>query len=238
MARSVSTAKSITPTTATSFFGRPPASCAARNSRPAATGSTPNSSRPSIPARRDLPRRRDRLAVGPRAGGERPFRRRRPVRLRARDLHRRQQRSTHAANARRRRLLAQRQLVRAHGAPARLRAERPRRERHAHRRLQPAQDGDQQSPVLAVFTVGTDRDRHRPHRRQPARRRCPQLRAVSQGRNPAARAQRQVLHERQVRRRAAAQQGADGDNALVGFGAPMLKAPVATAWSWPARISA
>ena len=187
-----------------------------------------------FPARRDLPRRRDRLAMGPRPGSDRHFRRRRPIRFRARHLHRRQQRSAHAADApRRRHLLAQRQLVRAHGPPARLRAERPRRQRHAHRRLQPAQDGDQQPAVLAIFAVGTDRDHDRPGRRQPARRRRAQLRAIPQGRNPAARAQHQVLHERQVRRRAAAEQGPAGYyNAPTGFGAPLFKAPVLAAWSW------
>ena len=114
----------------------------------------------------------------------------------------------HAANARRRRhLLAQRQLVRAHGPVARVRAERPRPERHADGRLQPAQDGDQQQAVLERFAVGRGRDHDRPRRRQPARRRCAQLRAIPQGRNPDAGAQHQVFHERQVRRRAAGQQG-------------------------------
>ena len=114
------------------------------------------------PARRHLPRRRDGLAMGPAPGGDRHLRRRRPVRLRARHVHRRQQRPAHAANARRRRhLLAQRQLVRAHGPVARVRPERPRPERHADRRLQPAQDGDQQQAVLERFAVGR-RPRSRP----------------------------------------------------------------------------
>ena len=135
-----------------------------------------------FPARRDLPRRRDRLAMGPPPGGERHRRRRRPIRFRARHVHRRQQRSAHAADApRRRHLLAQRQLVRAHGAVARLRAERPRRQRHAHRRLQLAQDGNQQQAVLEILAVGTNRDHDRPRRRQPARRRRAQLRPVPQG---------------------------------------------------------
>ena len=80
-------------------------------------------------------------------------------------------------------------------------------ERHADRRLQPAQDGDQQQAILEGFAVGRGRDHDRPRRRQPARRRCAQLRAVPQRRNPDAGAQHQVLHERQVRRRAAGQQG-------------------------------
>ena len=63
--------------------------------------------------------------------------------------------------ARRRHLLAQRQLVRAHGPAARVRPERPRPERHADRRLQPAQDGDQQQAVLERFAVGR-RPRSRP----------------------------------------------------------------------------
>ncbi len=108
------------------------------------------------PARRHLPRRRDRLAMGLAAGGDRRVRRRWTIRLRARHLHRRQQRPAHAADARRRRhLLAQRQLVRAHGVASRLRAERPRRQRHADRRLQPAQDGNQQQAVLARLALGS-----------------------------------------------------------------------------------
>src|SRR5262245_37213765 len=136
-----------------------------------------------FPARRDLPRHRSRLAVGSGAGGDLHFRRRRPIRLRAGDLRRRRrQRPAHAAHARRRRrLLARRELVRAHGPAARLRAARPRRERHAHRRLQPAQDGNHQQAILARFAVGTDRGHYRPHRRQPARRRRAQLRAIPQG---------------------------------------------------------
>ncbi len=51
-----------------------------------------------------------------------------------------------------------------------------------------------------IFAVGADRGHHRTGRQQPARRRYPQLHAIPQGRDPAARAQLQILPQRQVRR--------------------------------------
>ena len=82
-------------------------------------------------------------------------------------------------------------------------ADRHRRVRDADRRLQSAQGGDRAQKILEAFAVGTGRGHDRARRRQPARCRYAQLRAVPQGRNPAARAQLQVLRQRQVRRRTA-----------------------------------
>ena len=135
---------------------------------------------------------------------------RRPIRHRARDLHRRHERAAHSAAARRRRrVLARRQLVHAHRPAACLRAERPRRERDADRPAticsRPSSLTDKAQPA-AQRRGERDCLRHRRH--QSAQRRCAQFCLVQEGRGPAAGARRQVLLQRQVRRRGNAREGA------------------------------